>query len=507
MSGYWQHGENDIAISEETRRAIQAWLQQHLSPEVLSPFGTPEQRAERRRRIEACIREALASGIEPSITPASITPELVRDVYGVTVGLGPLEELLNNPRVLSITVNAPDAVVYQTADGEEKRATRHFRDEADLWRVVDSIAVRSGRAPLSYEQPVLDILLLDPPMRIHANLFGLRGPFFAMRRGRERPFGMEYLAEQGVLSREMVGFLDEMLRIPVSMLIVGDPDSGKTTFMESLLERLVERFHTRLIVVEDSVELALHHPLVSRLALSHIPNAEQRGYDLGTLSWTALRGNAEVLAVGEIRRSVEAGHTLMATSSVRAVFCTVHGTTPSDGLDRLLMLTLGAFPQLPHEFVARRLAVSHPLVVQMQRMEQRIVRGIYGVYGWTTRGPDVRPLFEWDGQSWRRTDAPLPTRIVEMRRFSAVDVEARRQARRQGRQRARELAAAHNWRALAAHLEQFLREYPDLFEEFAPDFETALRAAGLWDRLERRIRAGKGDSSSPACRLIERTMV
>src|SRR5512143_2339752 len=101
-------------LSDEQRDFVQAHLHKTLPHEVLDYFSTVPDRDE---RIARGIREALARPVFPKSPehplPPTLTPEFVREVYDDVLGLGPLEGLLREADVTSISAIAWDTILVE----------------------------------------------------------------------------------------------------------------------------------------------------------------------------------------------------------------------------------------------------------------------------------------------------------------------------------------------------------------------------------------------------------
>lgn len=485
-------------ITERQRDALRRHIVKTAETELLSPFGDD---AEARRRIlMERIREALEAGAVPEVTRAHVNEPLVRACYAQTFGLGPLEPLLADDEILNITVTSPQHVAVER-DNHAFLWPRTFRDTAHLRQIIETLALRMGRS-LNFDNPALDLRLPDPPMRLHASLFGLNGPVFALRRGRRTSFTLEYMVQAGVLNDEMASFLRNVMRIPISTIFAGVADTGKTTFLETMIGVMHEEHPDRIITIcEDTVEITADHPYILHLTLAALSGRGK--HSLTDLVHHSLRCNTQMLVVGEVRSPEEANALLVAAPSMTATFTTLHGRTPREALQRLLMLMTSSSNN-PMGGASRAdivgvVADLFPVVVLTDQLPdgRYVVREIDWIDVDDRGDFTIDPIFELEismvgsraTYDWRRTEFDLPAHLDErLRLHVAQQQHLRMQHLMRQSERVQTMIRNREWDEAVEALNRLLQRDPSLFDTFAADFETALRRAGRWIEIEERTR-------------------
>lgn len=213
-------------------------------------------------------------------------------------GLGPLQQLVRDPSVTDIFVNAPDSVWLDRGRGLEK-APVAFAGETQL-RALASRLVAAGGRRLDDGSPCVDVRL-DGGYRVHAVLppVSTAGTLLSVRIRREQVFSMDELRDGGMFGPLVQSVLERMVERRLSFLISGATGSGKTTLLSTLLGLCQP--NERLVLIEDASELNPVHPHVVSLESRH-GNLEGGGeVDLGELVRQALRMRPDRLVVGECR--------------------------------------------------------------------------------------------------------------------------------------------------------------------------------------------------------------
>ncbi len=336
--------------------------------------GSLRARLIERRRTEAAAGRAPAGELSDEVRElvadeaallgdedrAAVEARIVRD----TVGLGPLEDLLADPRVEEVMVNGPGSVYVERAGRIEATAVS-FADEEELRDTIERILAPLGRR-IDELSPMVDARLADgsrvnvviPPLAID-------GPALSIRRfGVERPDPGK-LVELGTLSPAQRELLEAAVAGRSSVLISGGTGSGKTTLLNALSSFIAPG--ERVVTIEDAAELRLQQPHVVRLE-SRPAGIEGRGeVTVRDLLRNALRMRPDRIVIGEVR-GAEALDLLTALNTGHdGALSTVHANSPADALGRLETLALMAGVGLPHEAIAEQVQRGIDLVVQLER--------------------------------------------------------------------------------------------------------------------------------------------
>ncbi len=98
-------------LGPEQREALRRHLRSKRSAAVLDYFSAdPEREQKILDEIRAAFKTGLITSTRQHPLPGVLTSEHLRDVYDDVVGLGPLEALLRDPQVTSISVIRWDTI-------------------------------------------------------------------------------------------------------------------------------------------------------------------------------------------------------------------------------------------------------------------------------------------------------------------------------------------------------------------------------------------------------------
>ena len=276
------------------------------------------------------------------VTDAAVL-ETLELLHRDSVGAGPLEALLTWPGVTDVLVNGPGQVFVDRGQGLERTAVT-FGSDAEVRRLAQRLAASVGRR-LDDAVPFVDARLAGGS-RFHAVLGTLADPgtCISLRVPAARSFSLDDCVASGSLTVPAAELLTRIVTAKLAYLISGGTGTGKTTLLAALLALVPSS--ERIVIVEDSRELAPCHPHVVRLE-GRPANAELAGaVSLTDLVRQSLRMRPDRLVVGEVRGG-EIADLLTALNTGHEGGCgTVHANSSADVPARLEALAaLGGLPR------------------------------------------------------------------------------------------------------------------------------------------------------------------
>jgi len=280
-------------------------------------------------------------------------------------GLGPLEDLLQDPTVEDILINGAHAV-FVSRHGVLRAEPSLFKDNAHVLRIVRRILAPLGRR-LDESSPMVDARLPEGG-RLNAIIepLAVDGPMVSIRKFKKDPLTPEDLIEFGSFNEAIAHLLKAAVSQRCNILISGGTSSGKTSLLNALAYFIPS--HERLVTVEDTAELSLNHPHVVRL------EARQAGFDgsgeisIRDLIRNCLRMRPDRVVVGEVR-GAEVMDMLQAMSTGHdGSMATIHANSPRECLDRMEMLAGFAGFQGSEQSLRRQIASAIDFIIQIGRL-------------------------------------------------------------------------------------------------------------------------------------------
>jgi len=286
--------------------------------------------------------------------------------------------------------------VYYERDGVITECDAHFHDTAHIMRVVDRILAPLGRR-VDESSPYVDARLPDGS-RVNVILPPLipRSPTVTIRKFRPDKYTVEDLLANSTLTRALVEFLENCVRLRLNVIISGGSGTGKTTLLNALSSFIPEQ--ERIITIEDPVELRLQqkHVISSE---ARPPNIEGRNeVTQRDLFRNALRMRPDRIIVGEVR-GAEAFDMLQAMNTGHeGSMTTVHANAPRDALWRIENMVLLSGLDLPVRAIREQMASALHLVIHVARFPdgRRRVTRVSEVAGMEGDTVTMQDIFRFD---------------------------------------------------------------------------------------------------------------
>ena len=281
------------------------------------------------------------------------------------LGLGPLDELLNDPEVSDIMVNGPNQTFIEKK-GKLQLATIQFRDEEHLFQIAQRIVNKVGRR-VDQTTPIADARLQDGSrVNVIVPPLSLRGTAISIRKFSEKPITLDMMKGFGSMSDKMATCLKIAGASRFNIVISGGTGSGKTTMLNAL-SKLIDPGE-RVLTIEDAAELRLQQPHWLPLE-TRPPNLEGQGeVSIRDLVKNALRMRPDRIILGEIR-GAECFDLLAAMNTGHdGSMATLHSNSPRECLARMENMVMMSDIKVPKEAISRQIADSVDLIVQVKRL-------------------------------------------------------------------------------------------------------------------------------------------
>ena len=320
---------------------------------------------------------------EPS-APAVHMPAPVRSVY-LDAYLAPLRPWLDRESVTEILVNRPGEIwVEDAAHPGMQRIDLPAIDQQLLQRLAEQVA-RVSHQGINREHPLLSATLPDGA-RIQ-----LVGPpatraywALAIRRHRLLELPLDAYDRGPIVSRpeaplpdalaEPIAFLREAIKRRRTILISGGTSTGKTTFLNAMLQEIPR--HERVVLVEDTAELRL--PGANGVGLIAVKGElGEAKVSANELLQAALRLRPDRIVLGELRGNETVSFLRAINTGHPGSFSTVHANTPRGALEQIALMAMQTGIGLTRAETLEYAASVIDIVVQLDRIDGK--RGIAAI--------------------------------------------------------------------------------------------------------------------------------
>lgn len=301
----------------------------------------------------------------------------------LTSFLAPLAPYLARSDVTDLYVNRPGELWLEYRTGQTERIANPELTTQALSRLVRQVAAGSSQG-INRENPLLAASLPDgsriqivlPPatrgdIAIAIRKHGAASPTLEdyERSGAFMKTKSAYSSDppkSGVTRNQLTQkeALKEAVRSRKNIMISGGTSTGKTTFLNALLQEVPR--DERLIFIEDAAELRIDNPNAVGLVAAR-GNLGEASVTVEDLLVAALRMRPDRIILGELRgkeastflRAVNTGHPGSIT--------TIHADSPDRAVDQLALLVLQGGSQMSWDNVAAYARRSIDVFVQLRR--------------------------------------------------------------------------------------------------------------------------------------------
>lgn len=290
---------------------------------------------------------------------------LIETIVSEISGFGPLEKLLNDPKITEVMVNSYDKV-YIEREGRIYLTNVKFENEEQLRRIIDKIIQPIGRR-VDESSPYVDARLPDgsrvniiiPPIS--------KTPVITIRKFKRELYNKLDFIKLGTIDEKIAEFLELFTKSRLNILVSGGTGTGKTTFL-NFLSSMIDPSE-RIITIEDSRELQLHQPHVISLE-ARPPNIEGKGeVTIRDLVINSLRMRPDRIIVGEVR-GPEALDMLQAMNTGHdGSMSTIHANSPEDVISRLISMVLMTGTKLTEKAIVLMILSAIDLVIHLYKFE------------------------------------------------------------------------------------------------------------------------------------------
>lgn len=389
--------EKRMALKQTIKQQLHQELLQRLDIKRLTAAAVEEDELHRRA---LGMLEGIGREVAPRLPPGLDAQALIKEVYDEAVGLGPLEDLLEDDSVTEIMVNGSSRI-YVEREGKILLTDRRFLDEKSVMAIIERIVSPLGRR-IDESQPYVDARLRDGS-RVNAVIhpLSLSGPCITIRKFSRVPLTDADLIRMGSMNESARDFMKACVMARKNIVVSGGTGTGKTTFLNVLSSYLPGT--DRIITIEDAAELQLKQEHVVSLE-ARPPNIEGRGaITIRDLVRNALRMRPDRIVVGECRGAETLDMLQAMNTGHDGSLTTLHANSPRDVISRLETLVLMSGLDLPVRAIREQIASAVDMIIHLSRFgdgTRKIVNvtEVIGLEGDRTTMQDIF-VFEQTGVS------------------------------------------------------------------------------------------------------------
>lgn len=330
-----------------------------------------------------------------AVESIQLTPEqkadLMRRVYADLFSFGPLDALLQDMSITTISLKGADSVSVRYGNSDlVPLDTPIFETEAHLRQIMNRIA-QTAHVQLDDDIPIIEFGLSTEqgrPMRV--SIAGTPVTYEMTVDIRLHPaeaLSLRQFVEAGVMSQTAAQLLNAIVESPHGMVIVGDIESGKTSLLSALVQMLPQQ---SAIAVERAGELRLPEHITSLCA--QWASAEQEALSFGQRIGQALEKSPDTLILDEVRADEAAAIApiLLHDNAPRQIWA-FRGPANSKRLSAALGMFARRSDPTAGETIVQNLYRKLPFVIVMRRIRGTLT--LHTIAEWQFTGCSDYPDF------------------------------------------------------------------------------------------------------------------
>ena len=351
---------------DELKQRIHKRIIQELNLQRLDRIATDASKVEdlRHKTIRA-ISNALAEDTGNLVIAREERERIIKEIVDEALGLGPLEDLINDPEITDIMVNNKSQI-YVEKHGKLEASSKRFLSNEQVRQIIERIIAPLGRR-IDESVPMVDARLADGS-RVNAIIppLSLTGPTLTIRKFGTERLKISDLEQLNTLNNTIADFLKASVLARKNIIVSGGTGSGKTTVLNVLSEFIPDG--ERIITIEDAAELKLHHQHWIRLE-SRPPNIEGRGaISVRELFRNSMRMRPDRIIIGECRGPETLDMLQAMNTGHDGSMTTIHANSTHDVLARMDSLILMSGIEIPLRAIREMIASAIDIIVHTARL-------------------------------------------------------------------------------------------------------------------------------------------
>lgn len=250
-----------------------------------------------------------------------------------------LVELLNRDDITEIYVN-DDGYIWYQSHLEGKIKSDIYLTPHEVLAIIELIAGQVGKV-ITEDIPSVSTEIRGYGCRFQGEIAPIvRNPQFNIRKKATRIFTLDDYVKTGTLTQYYKDYLEEAIRQRKNILVVGGTGTGKTTFLNAILDAITRLTpNHRIISLEDTPELqcsAEDYSPMFTVQETNKPTAVK--YTMKRLLMDCMRRSPDRIVVGEVRDGCAYTMLKAWNTGHEGGACTVHANSAIGGLTRIKSL-------------------------------------------------------------------------------------------------------------------------------------------------------------------------
>jgi len=328
-----------------------------------------------KQKIINMISEFIDSHV-PSI-PQHIRPDLQKLILDETLGLGPIQPLMEDKDVSEIMVNRFNTIFIEKCDGTKEQNEKYsFRSEEHLINIINKIAIIAERV-FNIAHPIFEADYSDGSKvtAVHRSI-SPSGTTLVIRKPPLTEMSIKDLVGYETLTPQIAHFLKAAIISKLNIVISGGTKTGKTTLLK-ILSALIPNSE-RILVIEDTKEIRLtNDDILSFQSKPKNAFSVNNEVTIKDLLKTSLKNRPDRIIVGECRGQESFDMLQAMNTGHEGSLTTIHANSCNEALGRILSMSMDVGNQMSEKSIQELIGNAIHLIIQIKRFtdgSRRIVQ-------------------------------------------------------------------------------------------------------------------------------------
>lgn len=414
--------END----QQSLKKIKLQVQRMLSESHLDDYIAAVNSSESEQKIMYLIGDIIRD--LNNYTLKTPREQVIAWVQQEILKMGQVTPLIDDERVSSFEINAPDQVIVCRDGINVHDPSIKFASVEDYIQVINKILEPIGKS-FTGNDPIVDANRNGIRVNVIADTItrdgvSARFPLIAVRKFPKDVFTDEEMVAHGNMNWEMVHMLKALVSAGVNITISGSTDCGKTTSLTRL--PLYVPPITRIMSIEDTEELryASKHAYRNYKNLPSLLTKEMddptKSIGMDKLIKAALRQRPDILVLGEVRDDVAGKQALIGMNTGHTTWSTIHAESMEETAVRWLQVNDSTAA------AAAQVGRAIQIIIFQERLDngKRVITEFGELLGFeSSTVPIINPLFIYDYEKEVHNRVGNITSEIILRKFRRKKID------------------------------------------------------------------------------------
>lgn len=318
-------------------------------------------------------------------------PTMMHKLYRSLFQLYVVQDLIDDPDVTDINITAYDVIRANIKGKGTFLSNLTFVDVNDYKRFIDGIALRYN---VSFNEPTTTFTYdydADYILRMTVSAAYVNAddwPYLHIGKTPRQKYLMDDLVKEGMMPQKVRDYIADCALNSRGIVAAGKPRSGKTVFLNALIEEYEQK--ENILCIQENDELFAYRKGVKFQHVVQSSDGIRKPVSLSDLGTMALVAGCTVFVIGEAKGGEICSAIRLANSGCRTAL-TIHAASAEEVPDKMVDLAMTGFSQDYRQ--TRRMLKAFQTIVYIENFKVKEIREIIG-YDDKNNNLIMRPIYK-----------------------------------------------------------------------------------------------------------------